>query len=173
MRHELTEDAISSLETEYYELQDYLLSTADKLKEAATTLANISKSYNSFKSTVYNQFSNFVSCLDFEKIGEDALRGTIEDAERFQNVFDKLYDFDNVHIECDDNGTIYIHFLLEAFGEDEYAATIAISSEDTDMWNALKRNKLEKNTKITLELVPQLDLEWAIHSYVSKTVKQL
>lgn len=67
MKFELIEDINSSLENEYDELQSYMSSTVDKLKEATTTLENISKSYNGLKNLVEKQFSNFLSCLDFEK----------------------------------------------------------------------------------------------------------
>lgn len=173
MKFELVENTNSSLENEYDELQSYLSSTVDKLKEAAATLENISKSYASFKNGVEKQFSNFLSCLDFEKINDDTFRGTVENVEEFQRAFDKLYDLDNVHIECDDKGTIYIHFLLEVVGEDKHAATIVIASPDGDMWNMLRKYKLKENTQIALSLTAQLDLEWAIYGYVSKTVKQL
>lgn len=173
MKFELIEDINSSLENEYDELQRYLSSTVDKLKEATTTLENISKSYNGLKKLVEKQFSNFLSCLDFEKIDDDTFRGTVENTEKFQHVFDELYYFDNVHIECDDNGTIYVHFLLDVIGEDKHAATIVITSPDGDMWNMLRKYKLKENTQVTLSLTAQLDLEWAIHGYVSKTVKQL
>ena len=49
MKFKLIEDINSSLENEYDELQGYLSSTINKLKEATTTLENISKSYNSLK----------------------------------------------------------------------------------------------------------------------------
>lgn len=173
MKFELIEDINSSLENEYDELQRYMSSTVDKLKEATTTLENISKSYNSLKYLVEKQFSNFLSCLDFEKINDDTFRGTVENTEKFQHVFDELYYLDNVHIECDDKGTIYIHFLLEVVGEDKHAATIVIASPDGDMWNILRRHELKENTQVTLSLTAQLDLEWAIYGYVSKTVKQL
>ena len=112
MKFKLIEDINSSLENEYDELQGYLSSTVDKLKEATTTLENISKSYDRFKNIVEKQFDNFLSCLDSEKIDDSTFRGTVENIEKFQNIFDSLYDFDNVHIECDDIGTIYIHFLI-------------------------------------------------------------
>lgn len=173
MKFELIEDINSSLENEYDELQSYMSSTVDKLKETTTTLENISKSYNSLKNLVEKQFSNFLSCLDFEKIDDDTFRGTVENTEKFQHVFDELYYFDNVHIECDDNGTIYVHFLLDVIGEDKHAATIVITSPDGDMWNMLRKYELKENTQVTLSLTAQLDLEWAIYEYVSKTVKQL
>lgn len=173
MKFELIEDINSSLENEYDELQSYMSSTVDKLKEATTTLENISKSYNGLKKLVEKQFSNFLSCLDFEKIDDDTFRGTVENTEKFQHVFDELYYFDNVHIECDDNGTIYVHFLLDVVGEDKHAATIVITSPDGDMWNMLRKYELKENTQVTLSLTAQLDLEWAIYRYVSKTVKQL
>lgn len=173
MKFELIEDINSSLENEYDELQSYMSSTVDKLKETTTTLENISKSYNSLKNLVEKQFSNFLSCLDFEKIDDDTFRGTVENTEKFQHVFDELYYFDNVHIECDDNGTIYVHFLLDVIGEDKHAATIVITSPDGDMWNMLRKYELKENTQVTLSLTAQLDLEWAIYRYVSKTVKQL
>lgn len=173
MKFELIEDINSSLENEYDELQSYMSSTVDKLKEATTTLENISKSYNGLKKLVEKQFSNFLSCLDFEKIDDDTFRGTVENTEKFQHVFDELYYFDNVHIECDDNGTIYVHFLLDVIGEDKHAATIVITSPDGDMWNMLRKYELKENTQVTLSLTAQLDLEWAIYRYVSKTVKQL
>ena len=173
MKFELIEDINSSLENEYDELQSYMSSTVDKLKETTTTLENISKSYNSLKNLVEKQFSNFLSCLDFEKIDDDTFRGTVENTEKFQHVFDELYYFDNVHIDCDDNGTIYVHFLLDVIGEDKHAATIVITSPDGDMWNMLRKYELKENTQVTLSLTAQLDLEWAIYRYVSKTVKQL
>lgn len=46
MKFELIEDINYSLENEYDELQSYLSSTVDKLKEVTATLENISKSYN-------------------------------------------------------------------------------------------------------------------------------
>lgn len=52
MKFELIEDINSSLENEYDELQSYMSSTVDKLKEATTTLENISKSYNGLKKLV-------------------------------------------------------------------------------------------------------------------------
>lgn len=103
----------------------------------------------------------------------NVIRGIITEKEKFQQVFDKLYDFDNVHIECDDIGTIYIHFLIDVNGDDKHAATIIIGSPDGDMWNILRRHELKENTQVTLSLTAQLDLEWAIYGYVSKTVKQL
>lgn len=173
MKFEMVENTNSSLENEYDELQSYMSSTVDKLKEATTTLENISKSYNSLKNLVEKQFSNFLSCLDFEKINDDTFRGTVESTEKFQRVFDELYYLDNVHIECDDIGTIYIHFLIDVNGEDKHAATIIIGSPDGDMWNTLRRHNLQENTRVTLSLTAQLDLEWAIYGYVSKMVKQL
>ena len=173
MKFKLIEDINSSLENEYDELQGYLSSTINKLKETTVTLENISKSYDSLKNVVEKQFDNFLSCLDSEKINDDAFRGTVENTEKFQRVFDELYYFDNVHIECDDNGTIYVHFLLDVIGEDKHAATIVITSPDGDMWNILRKYKLKENTQVTLSLTAQLDLEWAIYRYVSKTVKQL
>lgn len=74
MKFELVENTNSSLENEYDELQSYLSSTVDKLKEATVTLENISKSYAGFKNIVKKQFSNFLSCLDFEKINDDTFR---------------------------------------------------------------------------------------------------
>ena len=162
MKFELIEDINSSLENEYDELQRYMSSTVDKLKEATITLENISKSYASLKNLVKKQFSNFLSCLDFEKINDDTFRGTVENTEKFQRVFDELYYLDNVHIECDDNGTIYVHFLLDVIGEDKHAATIVITSPDGDMWNMLRKYELKENTQVTLSLTAQLDLEWAI-----------
>lgn len=173
MKFELIEDINSSLENEYDELQIYISSTVNKLKEATTTLENISKSYTSFKDIVEKQFNNFLSCLDFEKINDDTFKGTVKDTEKFQRVFDELYYLDNVHIECDDNGTIYIHFLLDVTGEDKHAATIVITSPDGDMWNMLRKYELKENTQVTLSLTAQLDLEWAIYGYIAKTVKQL
>lgn len=41
------------------------------------------------------------------------------------------------------------------------------------MWNMLRKYELKENTQVTLSLTAQLDLEWAIYRYVSKTVKQL
>lgn len=142
MKFELIEDINSSLENEYDELQSQLSSTVDKLKEVTATLENISKSYAGFKNIVKKQFSNFLSCLDFEKINDDTFRGTVENTEKFQHVFDELYYFDNVHIECDDIGTIYIHFLIDVNCEDKHAATIIIASPDVDMWNTLRRRNL-------------------------------
>lgn len=107
-----------------------------------------------------------------KKIDDDTFRGTVENTEKFQHVFDKIYYLDNVHIECDDNGTIYVHFLLDVIGEDKHAATIVITSPDGDMWNMLRKYELKENTQVTLSLTAQLDLEWAIYGYVSKTVKQ-
>ena len=173
MKFELIEDIDSSLENEYDELQGYLSSTINKLKETTATLENISKSYDSLKNIVEKQFDNFLSCLDSEKIDDSTFRGTVENIEKFQHIFDELYYLDNVHIECDDIGTIYIHFLIDVNGEDKYAATIIIGSPDRDMWNTLRRRNLKENTQVTLSLTAQLDLEWAIYGYVSKTVKQL
>lgn len=173
MKFKLIEDINSSLENEYDELQSYMSSTVDKLKEATTTLENISKSYYGLKNFVEKQFGNFLSCLDSEKIDDYTFRGTVENIEKFQHVFDELYYFDNVHIECDDIGTIYIHFLIDVNGEDKHAATIIIASPDGDMWNTLRRHNLKENTRVTLSLTAQLDLEWAIYGYVSKMVKQL
>ena len=173
MKFELIEDIDSSLENEYDELQSYMSSTVDKLKEATTTLENISKSYDSLKNIVEKQFDNFLSCLDSEKIDDSTFIGTVENTEKFQRVFDELYYLDNVHIECDDIGTIYIHFLIDVNGEDKHAATIIIASPDGDMWNTLRRHNLKENARITLSLTAQLDLEWAIYGYVSKMVKQL
>lgn len=173
MKFELIENTNSILENEYDELQSYLGATVDKLKEAAITLENISKSYTQFKKFVEKQFSKFLSCLDFRKIDDDTFTGTVEHVEEFQHAFDGIYDFDNVHTECDDKGVIYIHFLIDVVGEDEYAATITIASPDEDMWNILKRHELKENAQITLSLTPQLDLEWAINGYISRTVKQL
>ena len=173
MKFKLIEDINSSLENEYDELQGYLSSTINKLKETTVTLENISKSYDRFKNIVEKQFDNFLSCLDSEKIDDSTFRGTVENTEKFQHVFDSLYDFDNVHIECDDIGTIYIHFLIDVNGEDKYAATIIIGSPDGDMWNTLRRRNLKENTRVTLSLTAQLDLEWAIYGYVNKMVKQL
>ena len=48
MKFELIEDINSSLENEYDELQGYLSSTINKLKETTVTLENISKSYDHF-----------------------------------------------------------------------------------------------------------------------------
>ena len=173
MKFKLIEDINSSLENEYDELQGYLSSAINKLKETTVTLENISKSYDRFKNVVEKQFDNFLSCLDSEKIDDSTFRGTVENTEKFQHVFDELYYFDNVHIECDDNGTIYVHFLLDVIGEDKHAATIIIGSPDGDMWNTLRRRNLKENTRVTLSLTAQLDLEWAIYGYVSKMVKQL
>ena len=173
MKFELVENTNSSLENEYDGLQSYLSSTVDKLKEATVTLENISKSYDNFKNGVEKQFSKFLSCLDFRKIDDDTFTGTVKNVEEFQHAFDGLYDFDNVHIECDDKGAIYIHFLIDVVGEDEYAATIVISSPDEDMWNILRRHELKENAQVTLSLTAQLDLEWAIYGYIAKTVKQL
>ena len=173
MKFKLIEDINSSLENEYDELQGYLSSTINKLKETTVTLENISKSYDSLKNIVEKQFDNFLSCLDSEKIDDSTFRGTVENIEKFQRVFDELYYFDNVHIECDDIGTIYIHFLIDVNGEDKHAATIVITSPDGDMWNILRKYKLKENTRVTLSLTAQLDLEWAIYGYVSKMVKQL
>ena len=173
MKFELIEDIDYSLENEYDELQGYLSSTINRLKETTVTLENISKSYDRFKNIVEKQFDNFLSCLDSEKIDDSTFRGTVENIEKFQNIFDSLYDFDNVHIECDDIGTIYIHFLIDVNGEDKHAATIIIGSPDGDMWNTLRRRNLKENIRVTLSLTAQLDLEWAIYGYVSKMVKQL
>ena len=173
MKFELIEDIDSSLKNEYDELQGYLSSTINKLKETTATLENISKSYDRFKNIVEKQFDNFLSCLDSEKIDDSTFRGTVENTEKFQHIFDSLYDFDNVHIECDDIGTIYIHFLIDVNSEDKHAATIIIGSPDGDMWDTLRRHNLKENTRVTLSLTAQLDLEWAIYGYVSKTVKQL
>ena len=137
------------------------------------TLENISKSYDRFKNIVEKQFDDFLSCLDSEKIDDYTFRGTVENTEKFQHIFDELYYLDNVRIECDDNGTIYVHFLLDVIGEDKHAATIVITSPDGDMWNMLRRYELKENTRVTLSLTAQLDLEWAIYGYVSKMVKQL
>ena len=158
MKFELIEDINSSLENEYDELQGYLSSTINKLKETTVTLENISKSYDSLKNIVEKQFDNFLSCLDSEKIDDSTFRGTVENTEKFQHVFDSLYDFDNVHIECDDIGTIYIHFLIDVNGEDKHAATIIIGSPDGDMWNTLRRRNLKENAHVTLSLTAQLDL---------------
>ena len=173
MKFEMVENTNSILENEYDELQGYLSSTINKLKETTVTLENISKSYNGLKNLVEKQFDNFLSCLDSEKIDDSTFRGTVENTEKFQHVFDALYDFDNVHIECDDIGTIYIHFLIDVNSEDKHAATIIIGSPDGDMWNTLRRHNLKENTQVTLSLTAQLDLEWAIYGYVSKMVKQL
>lgn len=173
MKFKLIEDINSSLENEYDELQGYLSSTINRLKETTVTLENISKSYDSLKNIVEKQFDNFLSCLDSEKIDDSTFRGTVENTEKFQHVFDELYYFDNVHIECDDNGTIYVHFLLDVIGEDKHAATIIIGSPDGDMWDTLRRHNFKENTRVTLSLTAQLDLEWAIYGYVSKMVKQL
>ena len=173
MKFEMVENTNSILENEYDELQGYLSSTINKLKETTVTLENISKSYDRFKNIVEKQFDNFLSCLDSEKIDDSTFRGTVENTEKFQHVFDELYYFDNVHIECDDIGTIYIHFLIDVNGDDKHAATIIIGSPDGDMWNTLRRRNLKENTRVTLSLTAQLDLEWAIYGYVSKMVKQL
>lgn len=173
MKFKLIEDIDSSLKNEYDELQGYLSSTINRLKETTVTLENISKSYDSLKNIVEKQFDNFLSCLDSEKIDDSTFRGTVENIEKFQHAFDALYDFDNVHIECDDIGTIYIHFLIDVNGEDKHAATIIIASPDGDMWNTLRRHNLKENTRVTLSLTAQLDLEWAIYGYVNKMVKQL
>lgn len=173
MKFEMVENTNSILENEYDELQGYLSSTINRLKETTVTLENISKSYDRFKNIVEKQFDNFLSCLDFEKINDDTFRGTVENTEKFQHVFDELDYFDNVHIECDDIGTIYIHFLIDVNGEDKHAATIIIASPDGDMWNMLRRYEVKENTQVTLSLTAQLDLEWAIYGYVSKMVKQL
>ena len=173
MKFEMVENTNSILENEYDELQGYLSSTINRLKETTVTLENISKSYDSLKNIVEKQFDNFLSCLDSEKIDDSTFRGTVENTEKFQHVFDSLYDFDNVHIECDDIGTIYIHFLIDVNGEDKHAATIIIASPDGDMWNTLRRRNFKENTRVTLSLTAQLDLEWAIYGYVSKMVKQL
>lgn len=173
MNFKLIEDINSSLENEYDELQSYMSSTVDKLKEATTTLENISKSYNGLKNLVEKQFDNFLSCLDSEKIDDSTFRGTVENTEKFQHIFDELYYLDNVHIECDDIGTIYIHFLLDVTGKDKHAVTIVIASPDGDMWDTLKRHNLKENTRVTLSLTAQLNLGWAIYGYVREMVKQL
>ena len=149
MKFEMVENTNSILENEYDELQGYLSSTINKLKETTVTLENISKSYDRFKNIVEKQFDNFLSCLDSEKIDDSTFRGTVENIEKFQHVFDALYDFDNVHIECDDIGTIYIHFLIVVNCEDKLAATIIISSPDWDILNTLRRHNLKENTRVT------------------------
>lgn len=60
MKFELIEDINSSLENEYDELQSYMSSTVDKLKEATTTLENISKSYNGLKNLSKNNLAIFL-----------------------------------------------------------------------------------------------------------------
>ena len=67
MKFEMVENTNSILENEYDELQGYLSSTINKLKETTVTLENISKSYDRFKNIVEKQFDNFLSCLDSEK----------------------------------------------------------------------------------------------------------
>ena len=68
MKFEMVEDINSSLENEYDELQGYLSSTINRLKETTVTLENISKSYDRFKNIVEKQFDNFLSCLDSKKL---------------------------------------------------------------------------------------------------------
>ena len=92
MKFKLIEDINSSLENEYDELQGYLSSTINKLKETTVTLENISKSYYGLKNFVEKQFDNFLSCLDSEKIDDYTFRGTVENTEKFQHIFDELYD---------------------------------------------------------------------------------
>ena len=92
MKFEMVENTNSILENEYDELQGYLSSTINRLKETTVTLENISKSYDRFKNIVEKQFDNFLSCLDSEKIDDSTFRGTVENTEKFQHIFDELYD---------------------------------------------------------------------------------
>lgn len=78
MKFEMVENTNSILENEYDELQGYLSSTINKLKETTVTLENISKSYDSLKNIVEKQFDNFLSCLDSEKIDDSTFRGTVK-----------------------------------------------------------------------------------------------